>query len=158
MTIDISLIFVILNFALLLIILKSLLYKPLMDFLSERQQKVENDVAEANRSMEEASKLVIEKESELKMALEDARQIKDNIRREAELQAENLIHAAKEHERNIISQTQNQIAEQHKQAMTQIESDLLSLIAEVSGKVLSEKIDSQKDKELIHRMLEKRGS
>jgi len=54
MAIDFSIIAVILNFVLLLIILNSLLYKPLSKFLADRQNKIQSDVNEANLSLEKA--------------------------------------------------------------------------------------------------------
>ena len=157
MTIDISLVVVILNFILLMIVLNSLLYKPLKGYFTARQKKVEDDIMQAEQSIEKANQLVTQKENEMRLALDDARKMKENIRRDAETQAEDIIKVAKQKEHEIIAQEENKIRELHHQATIQIEAELSALIADLTARVLAEKIDSEKDKQLILKLLENRG-
>lgn len=157
MTIDFSMIIVILNFVLLMIVLNNLLYKPLKQYFVDRQNKIQQDVNEANDSIEKANQLVVQREEELKNSMEDARKMKDSIRYEAEKQAEQILHNAKLQERDTIQQTQNQLRELNKKAFRDIESKLSVIVANLTEKVLEEKIDSEKDKELINKLLAKRG-
>ncbi|MCK9328689.1 MAG: hypothetical protein PHY08_01000 [Candidatus Cloacimonetes bacterium] len=157
MTIDFSMIIVILNFVLLMIVLNNLLYKPLKQYFVDRQNKIQQDVNEASESIEKANQLVVKREDELKNSMEDARKMKDSIRYEAEKQAEQILHNAKLQERDTIQQTQNQLKELNKKAFRDIESKLSVIVANLTEKVLEEKIDSEKDKELINKLLAKRG-
>ena len=157
MTIDFSMIIVILNFVLLMIVLNNLLYKPLKQYFSDRQTKIQQDVEEASVSIEKASQLVLQREEELKNSMEDARKMKDSIRHEAEKQADQILHNAKMQERDTIQQTQNQLKELNKKAFIEIESKLSGMIVDLTEKVLEEKIDAKKDKELINKLLAKRG-
>lgn len=157
MALDFSLIVVILNFILLLIVLNNILYKPLRNFLADRQKKIQSDVEEADISIQKANQLVAQREEELKSSMEEARKIKDTIRREAETQADNILHNAKQQERETIQQTQNQLKELNKKAMIEIESKLSDIVADLTGKVLAEKIDEKKDRDLINKLLAKRG-
>ena len=157
MTVDLSFLIVILNFVLLLYILDKILYKPLKAYFTDRQKQIQNDVEEANKSIEKANLLIVEKENELKLAHTEARTIRDDVRKEAETQAANLIDTAKQQERDIVKQAQIQIQEMNFKAIAELENDLSEIVANFTSKVLYEKIDSQKDKELIKRILEKRG-
>ena len=74
-SIDVSMVVVILNFLLLLFILKMVLYKPIKDMISERESKVSADIDDANKSKEEAKKLVLTKEEEYKQSVIEARKI-----------------------------------------------------------------------------------
>ena len=158
MTIDISLIVIILNFVLLLIILNAVLYKPLKSFLTERQNKIQNDIEEASKSVERANQLVVEKEGQLKNAMNEARSIKDTIRQEAETQADQIVLAAKIQEQEMLKQTENRLETMSKQAMIDIETQLTEIVADLAGKVLAEKIDGAKDKELITKLIAERGN
>ena len=60
-TINYALVIVILNFILLLIVLNKLLYKPIKQFLIERQKKISDDIDQAKVSREEASQFVLER-------------------------------------------------------------------------------------------------
>jgi len=157
MTIDISLIIVILNFLLLVIVLNGLLYKPLKGYLQSRQKKIADDIAEAANGIQKAEQLVVERETELRKSMEEARHIKDSIKSEAEVHADKIIQAAKQTERDIINDTEYKIQEMSKHARTIIESDLADIIVDLTKKVLAEKMDSESDKQLIQRVLATRG-
>ena len=157
MTIDVSLLIVILNFVLLLIILNRLLYQPLKKYFTDRQAQIKNDVETAAKSIEEANKLVAEKDEELKKAYVEARNIKENIRREAETTAENTKQQAIKDGLEKIKQAELHCEEFRRQTMENLESDLADIIMELSGKVLAEKLDPAKDKELILKLLANRG-
>ena len=88
MTLDLTFILVILNFILLMIILKKLLYKPLKSFLTDRQNKIQADVDEAKESLDTAKQLVLSREEELNKAIKESNKLKDDIRHEAERKAD----------------------------------------------------------------------
>ena len=157
MTIDVSIIFVILNFVLLLIILNRLLYQPLKKYFTDRQTQIKNDVETASKSIEEANKLVTEKEEELKKAFIEARNIKESIRREAEVTAENTKQQAIKDGLEKIKQAEIHCEEFRRQTMENLESDLADIVVDLAGKVLEVKLDSAKDKELILKLLANRG-
>lgn len=157
MTIDVSLFIVILNFILLLIILNRLLYIPLKKYFTDRQTQIKNDVETASKSIEEAKLLVAEKDEELKKAFVEARHIKESIRKEAEEQAENTKQAAIADGLEKIKQAEIHIEEFRRQSLEALESDLADIIMDLTGKVLEEKVDSAKDKELILKLLANRG-
>ena len=156
MTIDISLIVVILNFFLLLIILNRLLYKPLRGFLSDRQKQIQKDLDEASASIEAAKQLEQQKEAELKQAMLDAQNLQNRIRSDAEFKAEEIVNAAKKTEIDIIKHTENKIQSLTEEAKIKLETHLSEIITHLTSKVLHEKIDSEKDKELIARLIAER--
>ena len=73
-SIDYSLIIVILNFVLLLIVLNKLLFKPMKKFLSDRQQEVEKEMKEV-----EDVEIVKEDIGELEILEEDEKDINTDI-------------------------------------------------------------------------------
>jgi len=157
MTIDISLILVILNFLLLMIVLNGLLYKPLKSYLIARQKKIVDDIAEASESITKAEQLVAQREDELKKSMDEARHLKDTIKSEAETHADKIVQNARQTERDIINETEYKLQEMEKNARVIIESDLADIIVDLTSKVLAQRIDSQTDKELIARVLANRG-
>jgi len=158
MTIDFSFILVIINFVFLLLVLNKILYKPLKAFLSERQTQIKNEVEETTRSVEKANQLVLEKEEELRRAFIEARDIKDTIVKEAEVHAEGIIQNAKQKELDIIQNTDVQLSELNKRRMEEMEHQLADIIVDLTSKVLAERVDGEKDKELINKLLAERGA
>ncbi len=157
-SIDYSLIIVILNFVLLLIVLNKILYKPIKKFLEERQQTIASDLDDAKASRTEAEKLVEKKGNELKQSAEEIRKMKGAATSDAEGKARVIVKNAKEQEKRILQDTEHQLKTEKVKVMGDIEDELAEMVAELSSKFLSEKLDENKDKELIKRIISERGN
>jgi len=158
MTVDMSLIGVILNFIFLLIVLNAVLYKPLRSFFEKRQDQIKHDLHEAARLNEIASQRVTEKNEELNNFRLECRSIKSRVIKDAENERDNILHIAKIKAEDLVKHAENQILEKNKKAEINLEKHLSGIIADLTGKLLAEKIDSAKDQELINKLLDKRGN
>ncbi len=156
-SIDYSLIIVILNFVLLLIILNKILYKPIKKFLSERQTKISKDIDDAKESKEIAANLVIQKEDELKTGSEEIRKMKHNSKRDADDKANEIVKSAKSQEKKIMQETETQLENERIKVMEKVEEELAGMISNLSAKFLTEKLDKEKDTDLIEKMLAEKG-
>lgn len=108
--IDIKLILVqVVNFGLLLFILKKVLYKPVLDIIAKRRQEIE-DIGHQKESLEKAKKEIAE---EKKKILSDVREEKKdlllNARREMEIERKEIIERANLEARDILRGTKKQI-------------------------------------------------
>ena len=157
-SIDYSLIIVILNFVLLLIVLNKILYKPIKKFLEERQQKIASDLDEAKASRLQADKLVEEKSDALKQSAEDIRKMKSAANSDAESKAKDIVMIAKDQEKRILQDTKDQLKTEKVKVIGDIEDELTEMVAELSSKFLSEKLDEKQDKELIKKIISERKS
>jgi len=152
-TINYAFIIVILNFILLLIILNKLLYKPIKKFLEERQAKIAADLDNAKLFREEAEEKALEKEKDLKESAEEIRKMKQAARRDAEKKSSNIIKEAKEKERKIIIETEDQLLHEKEKVIQEIEGELTTMIADLSEKFLSQKIDKEEDLRLLNKLI-----
>ena len=157
-TINYAFVIVILNFILLLIVLNKLLYKPIKQFLIERQQKISEDIDEAKASREEAEQLVVEKEDELKESADDIRKMKNAAKRDAESQATEIVKSAKNQEKKILKDTEDQLQNEKTKVMHEIECELATMISDLSAKFIGSKLDGKDDEKMIKKMLAERGS
>ena len=146
-------IIVILNFVLLLIVLNRLLYKPIKQFLTERQQKIAADIDQAKEARDEAENLVQQKEEELRLSAEEVRKMKNAARRDAEHQAAEILKNAKILEKKMMEDTESQLEHEKEKAKKEIESEITGLVTDLSAKFLSEKIDGDNDRKLIGKLL-----
>ncbi len=155
-SINYAFILVILNFILLLIVLNKILYKPIKKFLIERKKKIASDMDNAVASKLEAEKLVQKKENELKSSAEDVRKMKKFAKRDAESQAVDIVKKAKDQEKKILKDTEEQLVHEKDKAMKEIEGELTEMVTNLSAKFLSEKVDDKNDQNLIKKMLTER--
>ena len=155
-SIDYSFIIVILNFVLLLIVLNKIIYKPIKKFLEERQKAIASDLDEAKASRKQAEKLVEEKSEELKHSAEEIRKMKNAATSDAEGKARDIMKNAKEQEKRILQDTEEQLETEKVKVMEVIEDELAEMVAELSAKFLSEKLDEKKDHDLIKKIISER--
>ena len=152
MTVDFTLVLVILNFILLMIVLNNLLYKPLKKFLVDRQSQIKTDMEEAQKSIEVAQELAKQRETELKSAMDEARKLKDSIRLEAEKQAVNLIETAKIQEKEILKQAETRLKQEVKLAVKTLETEVSQMVIDLSEQFVKGKMDKETDKIIIDKM------
>lgn len=156
-SIDVSMIVVIINFLLLLFILQTLLYKPLKNMLKERGEKIASDLDEANNSKKEAERLVQLKDDEYKKSLLESRELREKMKVTAEKEAEEILIQANRDKDALVSDTQRQLANEKARVTKELQGELAGLVSKLSGQVLAQKIDSKKDLEIINSIIDSRS-
>ena len=156
-SIDYTLIIVILNFVVLLIVLNKLLYKPINKFLDERKAKISEDIDAAKKSREDASLFVQQKENELKKSSEDIRTLKKSATKDAENRASEIVKSAMDQEKKILRETENQLLNEKDKVMGEIGEELSEMISKLSAKYISESMKDGDDTDLINKLLEERS-
>jgi len=152
-SIDYSLIIVILNFVLLLIVLDKLLFKPMKKFLNDRQQEVTKEMTDARINREEADKLLKQRDEELKSSSEEIRTLTKQAKKEADKHSEKILKEAKIRERVILQESEQQIELRKSEAFKEIEADVINLVSDLTGKIIGKKIDADADKKLINSLM-----
>jgi len=152
-SIDYSLLLVILNFVVLIFVLDKLLYKPIKKFLADRQNEIAKDIKDAKQSKEEALKLTKQKEEELKTSSEEIREMKNRVQKDAEKTAESILEDAREGKKKMLIETEGQLIHEKEKAVKALKGELAELIEKISEKVIHEKLNPEKDLKIIEEML-----
>jgi F-type H+-transporting ATPase subunit b len=144
----------VINFGLLLYILKRLLFKPAMEFLDRRREQIAGRIESARKSEEQAHQLVVEKESELLQARERAEDLLEKTRLEAEGIIAQARDAAKSDAAKILSDGKHRL-EQERERMVH---DLREAYAEIAilgaERVLDREIRIDDHRRLLDQLLE----
>lgn len=148
-SIDYSMVIVILNFILMLIVLNKLLYKPMQQFLKDRQESLKTEIIEAKEKNSEAEKLLQKRETELKESSEEIRNLNKKARMEAEQKALDILNSAREREKQIMKDTEEQVSHQKELAEQELQGRMAVMVSELTAKLLSKKMDSSQDQDLI---------
>ncbi|MBP7811262.1 MAG: F0F1 ATP synthase subunit B [Candidatus Moranbacteria bacterium] len=141
------------NFVVVLLVLKRFAYQPMLKLLDERTAKIEKGLVDA----EGASRKLSEMEMKEKAVLADARTEAKRILAETD-EAAAKRDAAKMTEtearvKKLLEESENKIAEDRKKMLEEAKRELAGTVLMAVEKVLSEKMDSAKEKELIERNL-----
>ena len=141
------------NFFVLLILLRIFLYRPILEMLDRRSQRIREGLAAAEQSKEQAA----EAEQEVARQLDEARRqgqtlvaqaqeastrIQDEARNQARREAEQLLERAR-----------NEIQLERDQAIAELRKEFADLTVRAAEKVISQSLDRQAHQRLIDEVL-----
>lgn len=141
----------VINFAVLFFILARFVFRPLAKIMREREEQVRNSLDEAGRLERKTAEL----EADLKKRLAEERREIENMHERARETHERLkkeIKTAAEAEAKRMIDEARLAAEEEKTRMFKsLEADIKRLAVELAGKILEERLDEKKQKELLEK-------
>ncbi len=139
-------------FLIILFILRKFAWKPILNFLRERENSIENALKAADQAREEMSMLQADNEKIIKKAkiesdkiLKEARELKDSIVNEAQQSAVN-------ESKKLIEEARISIKNEKIAAINEIKHQITNLSVEIAGKILHQKLRSDEEQ---HDLIEK---
>lgn len=147
----------ILNLLILYIILKKLLFKPVMNMLSQRQSKIDSDLAGAKKAKQEAEDEKRIYEEKLSTADDEAAQILKDAKQRAERKSDKIVKDAKDKADGILRQAQTDAALEFQKAQSDIHREITEVSTLLSEKILEREINADDHKQLIDSFIENLG-
>jgi len=143
-----------LNFLVLLLVLKWILYKPLLKILQEREHKIKKGVENA----EQAEILLKESEASHQKILKEARAESQAMveagRKSGELVRVDILTKASEEAQHIMAAGKQAVDSEKAKALLDIKVQAVDMVLMATEKLLREKMNASKDSELIKQSLE----
>ena len=147
----------IINFALLLILLQMVAYKPVMAMLDQRSARIRQSLEQAAQIERESARVKEEFASQLEQARKEghtiiaqASQVADRIRQEAQEQAR---HEAD----RFLTEARSLIEQERERAAAELRSQVADLVVMAAGKVLERSLDRTAHYALIDEVLSDRS-
>jgi F-type H+-transporting ATPase subunit b len=141
------------NFTIVLLVLWKFAYKPILKTMNERSAKIEKGLKDA----ENAGKKLTETAEKEKEVLADARKEAQTIISKAEDMAkkskEQIAVEAKVQADKILESAKIQIEEEKQKLLKEVKAEIGNLVVAATEKIIGEKLDKTKDKELIEKAL-----
>lgn len=139
----------IVNFVLLLIILRMFLYKPIVGMLDRRREKIKTDLQEAEQARSQAETAKQEYEKQLEEAREERRSILAQATEQAEKMREEILIKARAEAQELVTKTQDEMEYQRRQALLGAQDQMVDLAIAAAAKVVGESLDEQAHRRLI---------
>jgi F-type H+-transporting ATPase subunit b len=139
----------IIGFLITVWLLKKFAWKPLLSMMDERRQKIVDEFKKIDNEKAAADKLKAEYEDKLKNIEAERRQKIAEAANEANKLASDIKIGAQEEARNIISRTNEQLKRDIASAKVQLKEDMVNITLVAAEKILHEKLDDKKERELI---------
>lgn len=152
-----DLLFAIINFLVLLAVLKKFLYKPLMNMIDQRELQVKNDLESAEKARNDAQKTKEEYTKQMEQAKQEAQQIIEKANKIGEESREALLKQAREEAARMTEKAQEMIRLEKEEALSQLRNEVASLVVLAAGKVIDKNIDQESHEKLIRDFIEEVG-
>lgn len=147
----------IINFFLLLFILNKLLYKPMMQTLSDRKQTIADSLEKSAAARAEADKLKAEYEANLAQAKKEAQEIIEKATKMGAEMKEEIITEAKAEANKAVKKAQDEISREKNQAIAALRGEVATLAVLAAGKVVGKAITVADHEQMIEEFVKEVG-
>ena len=145
------------NLIILVLIMKKLLFKPIMNVLSQREEEVKTMYTKAEDAQRSAQKLESEYTSKLSSAKEEAAQIMKDATHEATLRGEEIVSSAQQKASAILEKAQKEIEREKEVAVSEIKNDIASIAVDIAQKVIEKDINESDHEKLVEEFIDSWG-
>ena len=147
-------IWTIITFILLLLVLRSVAWKPLLAMLDEREGRIRDSLNQAEKARQEAQNAAEENRRAMEHAQAEARQAIAAGREAAERAAQEVRERAADEARQMLQQARRTIRQEKEQAIQELRSYAAGLAIEAAGKVLDENLDNARNRKLVDEFID----
>lgn len=126
----------IVNFVILLYLLKRFLYKPILKVLEERKKKIEISLKQAEEIQKQYSQSTVKQEAILEKGREDAQKIIDDAKEEAQVLAAQIRQEADESAQDSIKRTMEALDLEKQKMVLEARQEIASLVSLATEKVV----------------------
>ena len=145
----IEVLMVIINFIILVLLMKGLIYKPVTELLDKRIEKINKDLGKAEKNRIEAEKLHEDVKNELAQARKESLIIKENAILDSQKRAKEISNDAEKERERIITQTKLDIDLEYDNAKNLLKNEIAEIAIKLTGKLINSNIDKAKNKSII---------
>ncbi len=138
------------NFSIVLFVFWKFIVKPLGTTLTQRQEKIEKGLKNAEYTEAEKKKFEDWKNNEMKKVRSEADNILRTTTDTANKIKQDTIFEAQQQANKVIDQAKSNIESEKHQMLKEVKQEIATLVVTASEKILRHKLDPKKDHELIN--------
>ncbi len=142
-------IWTIICFLIALFVLKKYAFGPIQQMIDARREQIARSIEEADNARAEARQLLEEHRALMQEARGDAEQILAEARKTREAMETRMREETEAERQRRLEETRREIAAETQRALEQIRNEVADLTLEATSIVVGQKLDSDRDRELI---------
>jgi len=144
----------IINFGILLFLLKQFLYGPVLKMLDERRQRIQEALAAADRAAESARESETRVQEQIRQGQIQAQEIVANAQQIAQRIQDDATRQGQERQQQLVTQAQATIRQESEAARADLRREFADLTILAAEKVINQSLDRQAHLRLINEVLE----
>ena len=143
-----------LNFAILVIGLTFLLYKPILKFIKKRQEDIQNSIDKGEKMQAEADEKKSEYVQKLAEAEAEAADIKAAAERESEVRAKEVIDKAKEDAKAIKANAETEADKLKKEVLADAKNQIADAVITLAENIVERELSIEDDRRIIDKRID----
>jgi F-type H+-transporting ATPase subunit b len=142
------------NFAIVLFVLKRFAYAPMLKLMNDRSDKIEKGILDAENAGAKLTEIVEKEKAVLVEARKQAQEIVSKAEVVAVKNKEEIVVEAKAQAEKILADSAKKIEQEKNQMLAEVKGQIAELVISATSKIVDMNIDGEKDKDLINKVLQ----
>lgn len=147
-----------LNLIILYVVLRKVLFQPVMKFMDNRTKTIENSIADAEKQKAEATEMKAAYEEQLKTAKVESKKIIDTAVARAETQQTNILAETQQQAEELLAKTRKEIELEREQMLKDVRNELAGLVFAAASKILEANVDTESNRLIVDKFLDEAGA
>jgi F-type H+-transporting ATPase subunit b len=140
-------------FVVLLFVLSKFAFKPIVAAVEQREQALEDAIAQANRDRDEAAKVLAEQRAQLEGARGEAQRYIAEGRAAAEKMKAELLEQTRQQQQELLERARRDIDAERDRAIADLRREAVDLALAGASKVIERNLDEASNRQLVENFL-----
>lgn len=158
LTLNLNLLYTVVNILVLFLLLRKFLYKPVMNIIAQRQKQVDDALNAAETSKKEAAAAMNAAQEKLRGVDNEAAARRTAYEQQAETEKQQLLADARKQADAIVAEGKVAAEAERQNKLRQADAQTTALARAMCEKLLSRNLTEQDDARLLDDLLEKAGA
>jgi len=145
-------------FIALVIVFRVFLFKPVMDVLDARRAEVDSGYKNAEDRLRDAQELKAEYQRHMAEVEEETRAKITEALKQGQSMRDEIISDSRAKADEILGKAQEEIRREKESALTELRTKVADLAVGAAGKIIDERLDEAKHRDLVSRFIDDLGS
>lgn len=144
----------VITFIFLLLVLKKIAWKPILNSLNERENIIKESLDKAETARKEAELLIADNKVAMRKAEEEAQKIVDQSREYAEKLKNQILDESKVTAKKMIDDATAEIERKNAEGFNKLKDQVAEIAINAAEKILKENLDKQQQLKLVDKYLD----
>lgn len=149
--------FQIINFIVLILLLKKYLFKPVKAYLDKRAKYIEDTMTSIEKEKEETARIKAYNEGLINEAKKEAQAITERAIRQGEDIRDEIVAKAREEAEKLITKANEEIEREKEKALAQLRNEIASISILAAEKVVGRTITKEDNDKMVAEFIEEVG-
>lgn len=145
------------NFIILVFVLKKILWKPVTNFLDDRTSNIESQITKADTALAEALELKQNYEDMMQKAKEERREILQDAKREAQRKYDSILTSAYKDAEAYRNKMQIEVQKEHDNMIAELRAEIADLAIAGATAIINKNMNEKSNNEYVSQILKKEG-